>query len=314
MPITHSVTATGTNDGTKQVSVDAWNDEHAITGRVDFPLVSAPTAPPADTVGIFGRRIANRMLPAFVGPSGLDSALQALIARNKVGIWVPPGNATTVPGVFGLAAMSAVGTATARNVATTNLFARLRRLGYVSAATAGSLGGARQGALQYTTGDGAGLGGFFMVVRFGVAAFTSDMRMFVGMRPITSAPTNAEPSGFVNSVGVGCGAADSNLSIFYGGTSAQTPIALGANFPAKTANTDVYEMALFSPPTSTGTIHYEVTRLNTGDVATGTLSGGAAVVPDSSVLLAALIAWVSNNATASAVGLDIASFYIETDY
>ena len=283
-------------------------------GEVRLPYVATPAAPPADTVALFGRRVAGRMLPAFAGPSGLQSSLQALIARNKVGIWIPPGNATTVPGVFGIAAMTATGTATARNVATTNLFTRLRRLGYVSAGTAGSLAGIRQPALQYTTGDGAGLGGFFMVIRFGVAAFTSDMRMFVGLRATTAAPSNSEPSVFTNSVGVGCGAADSNLSIFYGGTSAQTPIGLGANFPAKTANTDVYELALFAPPGATGTIHYEVTRLNTGDVATGTLSGGAAVLPDSTVLLTALMAWVSNNATATAVGLDVASFYIETDY
>lgn len=32
LTVTHAVVATGTNDGTKQVSKDAWNDGHVLTG------------------------------------------------------------------------------------------------------------------------------------------------------------------------------------------------------------------------------------------------------------------------------------------
>lgn len=282
-------------------------------GTFFMPYVAMPATPGADEIGLFARRIASRMLPAYNGPSGLDSALQPLMARNKIGYWNPPGNATTVPGVFGLAAMSGTGTATARNVATTNLFTRMKRLGYVSANSAGSLAGIRQSVAQFTTGDGAGLGGFHIVVRFGVSAFTSDMRMFVGPRVTTAAPANIEPSTIVTGIGVGCGAADSNLHIYHGGSAAQTPIDLGSNFPAKTANTDMYELALFAPPNQAGVVHYEVTRLNTGDVAAGTLSGGTTVLPGATTLLSAINSYVTNNGTTTAVAIDYASFYIETD-
>ena len=68
-------------------------------------------------------------MAAQIGPSGLDTTLQANLGGNKVALWMPPGSSTTVPGVFGMAALTAVGTATARTVATTNLLSRMTRLG-----------------------------------------------------------------------------------------------------------------------------------------------------------------------------------------
>jgi hypothetical protein len=275
---------------------------------------SNPQVPPPGTVRLFREQIAGRQMPGFIGPSGLDSALQPMLARNKIAFWNPPGSATTVPGVFGFPALTTVGTATTRQVTTTNLFTRMKRLGYVSATTAGALASARFANSQFTTGDGAGLGGFFFVYRFGITAFTEDMRMFMGMRASTAAPTNVEPATLTNALGVGCGAADGNLHLYCAGSSAQAGVNLGADFPAKTANSDAYELALFAPPGSAGVVHYEVTRLNTGDTATGTISGAATVVPSATQLLAPFWGYVSNNTTAAAVGFDIASIYIETDY
>ncbi len=276
---------------------------------------SAVDAPVSGTVRLFRREIAGRQFPAFIGPSGLDSSFQPLIARNKVGIWMPAGNATTVPGVFGFTAPTITNfTATARNVAVTNMFTRMRRLGYVTAATAGLVGNWRSTAYQYTTGDGAGLGGFFYVIRFGISdpAAVSDARMFMGLR-VAATPANAEPSTLTNCIGIGHGAADTNFKLFYGGSSAQTPIDLGSSFPCDTRSTDAYELALFAPPSATGTVNWEVTRLNTGDVATGTVSGAATVIPQSTSLLAPW-GYRTNNASALAVGLDVMGAYIETDY
>lgn len=43
MLITHAITATGVNDASKQVSVDAWNDDHVITGLFDAPIIGTLT-------------------------------------------------------------------------------------------------------------------------------------------------------------------------------------------------------------------------------------------------------------------------------
>lgn len=51
--------------------------------------------------------------------------------------------------------------------------------------------------------------------------------------------------------------------------------------------------------------------MNTGNVATGTLSGAAAVLPASTVLLNAMNSYRTNNATALAVGLDHGIIYAE---
>jgi hypothetical protein len=275
-------------------------------------------ATPTDGVVMFARSIAGGRLPAFVGPSGLDSALQPLLARNKVGFWCPPGNATTAPGVLGFTAFTATGTATARNVATTSAFTRMRRLGYVSAATAASLAGARVSVAQITLGTTISsivVGGFRKVIRFGCsdAATVAGARQFVGISSSTAAPTNVEPSTLTNSIGVGHGTADSTLSIYFGGSAAQTPISLGANFPANTLSVDIYELALFCAPGST-TVGWQVTRLNTGDAASGTLTGTVGTqLPAVTTLLTYSQNWRTNNATALAVGLDIFSDYIETD-
>ena len=283
---------------------------------LDLQLTTDPGAAPAGHLTLYGKAIAGRALPKIVGPSGLGTWLQPFLARNKIGIWVPPGNSTTVPAVFGYTALTTVGTATARNVATTNLFTRMRRLGFVSAAGVGSLASFRVAAAQITTGTGT-TGGFHKIIRFGIsdAAAVSGARMFVGISSNTSAPTNVEPNTLTNSVGVGHGAADTNLRLYYGGSSAQTPIDLGANFPANTLSTDVYELALFSAPSWAGDIAYEVTRLNTGHVATGTLvPAGGVALPSSTTLLTYCWGYRTNNATALAVGIDIMGDYIETDY
>lgn len=276
---------------------------------------SVPGTPAADTVRLFRRKIANRNMVAFIGPSGVDSSLQPILARNKVGYWCPPGNATTSPGVLGFTAPTVAGfTATARNVATTNFFTRMRRIGYVTTAAAGAVGQWRCAPAQYTVGDSTtGLGGFTYIVRFGIsdAASVSGARMFMGLGSSIT-PTNVEPSTITQCVGIGHGAADTNFKLFYGGSAAQTPIDLGVNFPSTTLSTDVYELALFSAPNS-GDVGYEVTRLNTGNIATGIITNsGSTVLPTNTTLITPW-GYRTNNATALAVGLDVMSAYIETD-
>jgi hypothetical protein len=277
---------------------------------------SDASTPSSGDLVVYSKAIAGRMMLKQIGPSGIATALQPFLARNKVGYWAAPGNATTLPGTFGYVAPTTTGTITARSVTTTSLFGRMRRISYVSATTAGSIACQYIAFAQVTVGDGAGNGGFYKICRFGIsdAAAVSGARMFCGLGSSIAAPTNVEPSTLTNSIGMGHGAADTTMHIYYGGSNAQTPIDLGSNFPANTRNTDVYELALFAPSNSSNTVYYEVTRLNTGNVAIGTLSGTAGtVLPLSSTLLSYQRLWRCNNATALAVAYDIMSDYIETD-
>jgi hypothetical protein len=276
------------------------------------------TAAAADTVKLFRKVMANRQMPAFVGPKGFDVAVQPMLSRNKIGLWMPAGNATTVPGVFGLGALTAVGTAIARSVATTNMFTRTRRIGYVTAATAGTLASLRLPAVQCTIGNpSTSLGGFFISMRWGISdAVTppTGYRTFVGIRNTSTAATNVEPSTIPNCIGMGHGETNSNMFLYYGGSAAQTPIDLGANFPALTTNTDLYELMLYSPP-SESVVYWEVNRLNTGHTASGVLNGTVGTqLPALTTMLTPINAFRCNNAAAVAVGIDFVHLYFETDF
>lgn len=250
--------------------VQVSSAESSTLATLTLPDTQSPAVPGPGYGTIFIKKIAGRVMAAQIGPSGLDTALQANLGGNKVAMWMPPGGSTTVPGVFGMAALSAAGTATARSVSITNLLTRMTRLGYVSAATAGSLAGAREAVAKYTTGAGPGLGGFFARYRFGVSDATTvaGARMFIGLDALTAAPTNIDPSTKVNCLGVGQIGTSNNLHIIRGNATAKTPIDLGADFPANT-NNDAYELSLFSPPA--GGCYWQVRRLNTAFEATGFL-------------------------------------------
>ena len=282
---------------------------------ITLGLLAAPTPPPADVLTLFAGKKAGRMMPRFMGPSGLDVTVQPGLFSNKVGRWNPGGNSLTVPGLDGLFAPTSLGTTTIRAVATTSMATRARRMGYVSAATAAAVCGQYTTVAQFTIGATGGIGGFFHVCRFvpSDAAAVAGARMFVGLRNATAVPTNIEPSsGQTNMVGVAQISTSSNLHIVYGGSAAQAAIDLGANFPANGLSTDLYELALFAPPDSQ-VVHYMVTRLNTGHVASGTLSGTVGTVLPAATTFLGHAAWRNNNATALACGLDIVSIYVETD-
>jgi hypothetical protein len=271
---------------------------------------SAP-ATPATGLKTWARKLAGRRFAYVAEPSGEAWPLQSHIGRQRVARWNPIGNATTAPATDGIAAPTATGTATARNVATTNMATAARRLGYVSASTAGSLSGIRTGAGQYWRGNATGLGGFLFICRFitSDAASVSGARAFVGLSADTAAPTNVEPNTINNSVGVAVLSTSGNLQIFTrDGTTAQT-IDLGASFPGNSLSADLYELMLYAPPNGT-TIDYRVERLNSGNVAEGTLTTN---LPVGTALLNPKL-WRCNNATALAVGIDLVQLYIETSY
>lgn len=312
MGIKHNYAATGTDDSGKQVSVNRWNEDHKIDSEIDIPVLSSDPPPPADGyLNLYAKKIGGRTMLMQMGPTGLDTSFQPNLGGNKVALWMPPGNGTTAPGVFGMAALTTTGTATARNVAVTNLLTRMTRLGYVSAATAGSLATMREAAAKYTLGAGGSLGGFFYRCRFGVsdAAAVAGARMFVGLWATTTAPTNVELSTLTNIVGVGQLSTSNNLVFYCAGSSTTTPIDLGASFPANTLSVDAYELSMFSPAAG-GALYYIVTRLNTGDKASGVITTG---LPSSSTLLCHQM-WRTNNATALSVGIDLCGLYMETDY
>lgn len=278
---------------------------------------ASPVTPPTDSLKVFDRKIANRNIVAQLDPTGATTSLQPLFARNKIGYWNPAGNATTVPGVFGITAFTASGTATARNVATNSLATRMRRIGYPSAAGAGSFAGAYIGVAQFSCGSGANDGtGFFLVERWVESdpAPVAGRRAFSGMTSSTGAPTNVQPSTLTNAIGIGQLSTDATQWYWIqGGSAAQTAVAIGTAIGAPGgASTTAWELAIYCPNSVANTYYLQLTNITTGAVANTTMTGTATQVPQSGTLLA-WRHWATNNTTALSVGIDICSLYIETD-
>lgn len=290
-----------------------WNDDHIVSGGFDLPL-EVITAPPADTVRMFGRKMGGRMLPAFEGPSGLDSSLQPHFARNKVSMWTatPSG---TAGNAYGFTVVSG-GTGSAANVGTTSLFNSMRRMDYlVTTAATSAIAFFGQGPVAnnfYFRGT-ANYGGFHMVMRFGGATgmATSTHRFYAGMTSITANPTDTEPNTRSDLIGVGYGAADANWKLMHKtGSGTATEIDLGASFPRQSADrSKMYELALFCPPSGAG-VFYEFTDLTTGAVAAGEITTN---LPAMTTTLKPIVA-ASVGGTSSVIGVTVVSAYIETDY
>ena len=309
MGLRHSYTATGTNDGAKQVSVNRWNEEHVVIGDLDLPVTATPTVPPTDNLTLFAQKRAGRMLLSQIGPSGFDTTLQPHIGGNKINLLIPLGGANTAPSLIGMTVFTTVGTLTARPPSIANIATRMLRLGYVSAATAGSLASTREPVVKFSLGAGDGLSGFYYRLRFvqSNAAAVAGERFFAGLSNSSAAATNVEPNTLTNSIGICKLSTSNNLHVYSAAGTATAAIDLGTNFPGATFSVDAYEFCLFAE--SNGSVSWEVFRLGTAFKASGTF----ATAPANTTLLCHQI-WKTNNATALAVGFDICSLYIETDH
>lgn len=279
-----------------------------------LPALADPTAPSAGNLKTYAKTVAGYTAPAFLNATNAVVQLQPAFANKRIGSLLIANS--TAPSVTNSGLVSFTGATATINIATTSMFTRAQRFTVASTATAGTFANYYQATASYTLGSATtpAYGGFYFVTRFGIVDTVAAPRTFIGIGSSISAPTNVEPSTLTNVIGVGQGAADTNLKIYYGGSAAQTAIDLGASFPTGTSSTDWYELTLFAPPTSNNTVYYQVIRLNTGDKASGTLTGTAGTVLPANTTKLAISNWRTNNATASVVTLAIGGIYVETDY
>lgn len=303
-----TMAASGTTKAISMVDLSAGVFERPLA-----EFVSTDPSAPAAGVRLFARKKGGRRLAAMIGPSGLDTSLQPFFGSNCVSFVRPNGNGTTLSTV-GLA-LTATGTATAANWASTNLHSSMRRIDYlVTTAATTAVAGFRGAAQQFWRGNGAGLGGFYYVCRWAPATgqATATKRAFCGMAASVAAPTDVNPSTLLNILGMGKDAADANWQFMANdGTGTATKTDLGASFAvSSTDRAKVFELSMFCAPNSS-TVDWQVTDLTTGSVATGTVSA-AADLPSNTT---ALNPWtyVSVGGTSSVIGLALFSLYIETD-
>ena len=222
-------------------------------------LAGAPAMTTTARISTGQRTLAGREHFATRGSLWPEEAMQGRLDRLSVARWRAQGNAVTI-NAENAPALTAVGTPTARNVATTSMATRVRRVGAVSALTVGALAGWYSTVAQWSIGAGHNASGFFTAMRFipSDTAAVSGARMFAGLTSSITAPTNVEPSALTNAIGVAAISTSANLQLVFGGSAAQAPADLGTNFPANGLSTDVYEMILHAPPGANANVGWRV--------------------------------------------------------
>jgi hypothetical protein len=230
----------------------------------------------------------------------IPHALQPLLSQLRRSTFEPNGNGTVVSSMG--FPVSTVGTATTRNVASTNMVTRARRLGYVSASSAGSVAGLYQTTAQYTASR------LYLVCHFAIsdASLVSGARMFVGLTSSTSAPTNVSPDSLANCIGIAQLSTDSTKFYAVQGTGTTSSFPLSSTIAPALGK--IYRLEIYSYQ-SNGAYEMVLTDLSTGTIASDSYIGA----PGTSTFVG-FRAWRSNNTTASAVGIDIIDICTEAYY
>jgi hypothetical protein len=283
-------------------------------GNLRLLSTTTPATPAAGGLNLFARDIGGGLLPAYIGPSGLDSSLQPFLGGNNVSFARANGNGTSIS-TFGTAT-TGFGTATFAGVTGTGSFIGwIRRIDYlVTTASTTAIAGNRGPGQQYGRGNGPGRGGFRIVLRGGPATGPSTsptMRMFLGLRATVVNPSDVAIDSLPNIIAFGLDAGDSECQIFHNGaTGTATKVALGPSFPRPTVDRDnLYEAAFFCPPFA-DYVGWRVTDLVSGAQASGLITTN---LPSETTLFN-YQQWCSSGGTSSVVGYTFLSAYMETDY
>lgn len=280
----------------------------AAPGVLSTEYITTTPASPVTGVTLFTRNKARR-LPAFVGPTGLDSSLQPSLFSNRVAATYATNGVAGMTGGGGFP-LANYGTPSSVLNASTSFFAAMVRTRYTSAATAQALAGIKSASTLWFRSSIANAGGFFFVARFGLATTAATNRVFVGLVSSATQTLATDPSTLLDAIGFSADSAQTTLRFSTNdGTGTATQVDLGVNFPAQTAATNFYEVRLFTPSGSSGTVFWSAQRLNDGVL----VQGSATVdLPTVGALLSAHVVH-GNGATAAAVAIDVQTCYIETD-
>lgn len=83
MGVKHNYQSATTNDGAKEVSSTRWNEDHVISGQVDFPDVASPSTPAAGVFSLFGYSWLGQTVPAYIAADGRVQIISSGDTRGR---------------------------------------------------------------------------------------------------------------------------------------------------------------------------------------------------------------------------------------
>lgn len=319
MTLKHSVTATGTNDGAKQVSKDAWNADHVVdTGGILMAgATSAPATPAAGYLSWYARVLAGRLIPKWMPPSGVDNPVQPALFGNNIIMYMPnTGNTAGLnlgtPWTVGTTISHPTPSSTAP--AMVNQMKRTRSANVVTATNQVlGVGSFASGTHQFWRGNAAGLGGFFFFTRFIVELWpATTVRLFAGLSDQTTAVV-ASNTYAGNLCGISHITTDAasvlNFVTRDGTTLNSTSITLAANLQAGQA----FDLYMYAKPNN-GALYFRLDEINTGTTLID--SSTTTNLPTATAFMGPQV-HMSNgtaNITATTTAIGVNRIYVESDH
>lgn len=280
------------------------------------------STPAASTMGFFARKVAGRMLPKIIGPSGLDTCLQPAIFQNRVLMYVPSTGTTGTGSGAGLGPVWTSGgtvshpTPSSTSPAISNQMRRTRYANVVTT-TNQTLGikAAAADTLNYWIGSSAGLGGFFYAARFIVELYpASTVRIFAGLTASSATYVVASDTVLNNTCGLwhdttdpSSGANSFNLVTRNTATTTKTSIALSNAIAAGNS----YDFYMFCAPNGSE-IFYRLDDIVNGVTYTGS---STTTLPTNTAFMGPQCAMSNGtaNTTVTTVAIGVAGVYTEAD-
>lgn len=282
-----------------------------------MPAISAePSVPLPDWLKFYAKKIAGKMLPKIIGPSGIDTVMQVGLHGNSV-FMVGPASGTTAPTVWGGTLTTAATMSLQQTIASANPWQATARKRFQTSTTAGNQSGMRTAYTQWFRGSASGYGGFFFRTQFGGQINLNGGQKFMGLCASTGvlANTASAVSALVNMIGMGYDSADASSGNWFlmrnDGTGVATKVDLGATNAARANTTHGYDLIIFCPPGAATEIFVRIVNLHNNAVVLDT--SYTTDLPAVNTGLA-FKAEVTNVAQAAADNIEVAKVYIESDY
>lgn len=294
------------------------NDTHL--GYQDWAAIANPSAPATDTLRVYARKVAGRMVPKWTPPSGLDTPIQAALWGNNTVLYMP--NTGTTAGL-NLGTPWAVGTTIAHPQPTAGMYTQMKRTTSTNVITTTNqvlgVSSIVSTAAQFWRGNGAGLGGFFFFARFGIetltAASPNATRLFVGLQSGTTSVLASDTIPAISCVGLWHDTTDGanviNLLTKDGTTATKNALTGSPSTPYATGQG--YDFYMFCKP-GDSTIYYRLDNLLTGDILVD--SSVTTTLPAATTFMGPVVGMSNGtaNITAATVGIGVNRIYIESDH
>jgi len=281
-----------------------------------LPATSDPAAPAAGFLKIFAKNVAGRVLPKWIGPSGVDTPFQPALFGNNIVLFAPSSGTTGTGTGFG-AVWTPGGTVSHPTPATTSpaIANQMHRTRFANVVTTQNqtLGiiSTAAGLPQFWRGNAAGLGGFFFSCRFIIELWPANtVRLFVGLTSLATAMVATDtPSGDFCGLWHDTTDGANVLSLITMDNTTRVKTAItGATLAAGQA----FDWYMFMPPNSS-TIYYRLVSINSGTELVNT--SYSTTLPRNTIFMGPQIQMSNGtaNTTVTTTAIGIVRVYIESD-